>query len=36
MPDNPTASDHECQFCHESFDSEDDLREHIHQHHSTA
>ncbi|EFW90421.1 hypothetical protein ZOD2009_20228 [Haladaptatus paucihalophilus DX253] len=36
MPDNPTASDHECQFCHESFDSEDDLREHIQEHHSTA
>lgn len=36
MPDNPTATDHECQFCHETFDSESELREHISEHHSTT
>lgn len=34
MPDNPTATDHECQFCHETFDSEDELRDHISDEHT--
>lgn len=26
--DNPTATDHECSICHETFESEEKLREH--------
>lgn len=33
-PDNPTATDNECQICHETFDSEDELREHVRDEHS--
>ena len=35
-PDNPTAQDHECQFCHESFDSEGEMREHVESEHSSV
>lgn len=35
MTENPTATDHECQFCHESFDSEDGLRQHVKEEHSS-
>ncbi|WP_169330570.1 hypothetical protein [Halogeometricum pallidum] len=35
-PENPTAQDHECQFCHESFDSEGEMREHVESEHSSV
>ncbi|MDS0295673.1 hypothetical protein [Halogeometricum luteum] len=35
-PDNPTAQDHECQFCHESFGSEEEMREHVEAEHSSV
>lgn len=34
--DNPTAVDHECQFCHESFDTEEAMREHVEAEHSSV
>lgn len=33
---NPTSQDHECQFCHESFDSEEAMREHVKDEHSSV
>lgn len=33
---DPTSDDHECQFCHESFETEDEMREHVRREHSSA
>lgn len=35
-PGNPTAQDHECQFCHESFDTEQEMREHVESEHASV
>ncbi|SFR65987.1 hypothetical protein SAMN04487947_3239 [Halogeometricum rufum] len=34
--DNPTAEDHECQFCHESFDTEAAVRDHVEAEHASV
>lgn len=35
-PTNPTAQNHECQFCHASFDTEEAMREHVESEHSSV